>query len=205
MRVDSRRDSIREGPAPHVERSFSDTGSLRGWARRRDPSEAGVPLRDHHLLERGRSGLHRRGAGVAGVCRGRADVPRGAGECADCHPGVDRDGAGTRAADPGAAWPPFTARCVRWTTVYLGPRSPEGESEEGRRPASLGRGRGEGRAVATRFAKARAFPTNEAARANRPPKFRAAECMPSWEPPGIVTRPGPRARSCTWGSPTMGH
>src|SRR5574337_371937 len=37
-------------------------GSLRGWARRRDPSEAGVPLRDHHLLERGRSGLPCRSA-----------------------------------------------------------------------------------------------------------------------------------------------
>jgi len=40
-----------------------------------------------------------------------------------------------------------------------------GESEEGRRPAPLGRGRGEGRDLAASPARARAFPANEAARA----------------------------------------
>jgi len=47
------------------------------------------------------------------------------------------------------------------------PHSPRGESEEGRRPAPLGRARGEGREPAVCLARARAFPANEAARASR--------------------------------------
>jgi hypothetical protein len=53
----------------------------------------------------------------------------------------------------------------------IGDRSPGtaqsgGESEEGRRPAPLGRARGEGRGLAACPASPRAFPANEAARAN---------------------------------------
>ena len=50
-----------------------------------------------------------------------------------------------------------------------------GESEEGRRPAPLGRARGEGRALARRPARARAFPANEAARAHEKRDLCAAE------------------------------
>jgi len=52
-------------------------------------------IRSHHLLEQGQRGLHRRGAGVAQLCRRRHIEASRAGERRYRHQGVDCNGQGT--------------------------------------------------------------------------------------------------------------
>ena len=71
-------------------------------------------------------------------------------------------------------------RCTRYSAVHQSSDRPlrtaqsGGKADEGRRPAPLGRARGEGRAVARPDASARAFPANEAVRAKGSKNFRTA-------------------------------